>query len=153
MFKPVLMERITVVAGICYRQDNFILLGQRQECEGSYAGYWEFPGGKIEEGESDRDALRREFSEELGCDVIQCEKFYFMEWVYPERTVELRFYLVRLSCEETSKLELNAHSQLSWVNLDEALSLPVLPANTKILKELLKQKERLLSFVENEGAH
>ena len=63
---------INVAVGILMRDNGDVLLGQRPEGK-PYAGYWEFPGGKVEEDESIADALRREFVEELGITVVSAE--------------------------------------------------------------------------------
>jgi 8-oxo-dGTP diphosphatase len=85
---------LTLVAvGILQRADGTVLFAQRPSGK-DYAGYWEFPGGKIEPGESDHDALVRELQEELGVRVTQATAWLTQRHVYPHAFVELRFFRV-----------------------------------------------------------
>jgi mutator protein MutT len=84
---------IRVVAALMFR-DQQLLVCQRR-ADGAFPLKWEFPGGKVEKGESDVDALRRELSEELGVDARQITFFCHYEHCYPNGpTVSLRFYVV-----------------------------------------------------------
>lgn len=130
-------NRYSVVAGIFYKEGR-VLMGRRHDCEGRFAGYWEFPGGKIEDGESDEEALRREFQEELSCAVHRSEHFQTLEWEYPDRVIELRFYFVDLPDQDWSSTSWPAHSELKWYAVSEAMNECVLPANKKILEDLAK---------------
>lgn len=144
------MEMISVVAGICYREGE-ILLGRRHESEGRFAGYWEFPGGKVEDGESLEQALQREFEEELGCAVSRLQFFEKMNWDYPDRKVQLQFFLVRLDCEDPQLLKLNAHSELAWHSVDVALNLNLLPANFQIVEKIIRDRESVENFSSNQN--
>ena len=85
---------LTLVAvGILRRPDGSVLLAQRPPGK-PYAGYWEFPGGKIEPGESSFDALRRELHEELAIDITAAEPLITQRHDYPHAWVELRFFVV-----------------------------------------------------------
>ena len=81
-----------------------VLLGQRPEGK-PYAGYWEFPGGKVEAGESIFDALKREFVEELGLQSSSAEPWCGVEHVYPHAHVRLHFYISREWRGEPQSLE------------------------------------------------
>ncbi len=129
------VARYSVVAGI-FRKDGKILMGRRHDREGRFAGFWEFPGGKIEDGESDEVALCREFQEELECNVISSTHFKTVSWEYPDRIIELKFFLVELDHVDVSRTDLSAHSELKWVSVDEALASMVLPANRQIIEAL-----------------
>ncbi|PSB92424.1 NUDIX domain-containing protein [Candidatus Pandoraea novymonadis] len=86
---------IEVAVGIMIDQpDDVVLLGQRPAGK-SYAGYWEFPGGKIEVGETVEAALERELHEELGVTVKRCERWKVLEHCYPHAHVRLYFCKVR----------------------------------------------------------
>jgi 8-oxo-dGTP diphosphatase len=139
------MRRYSVAVGISFHSGR-VLLGRRIRSESQYAGYWEFPGGKIELGESSVDALKREFREELGTEVLRHQDFVQMDWVYPDRIVDLHFFLVKLSEVKTELLERNAHSEIRWVPLDEALLLNLLPANIEIVQRLQAQSNEVLAF-------
>ena len=85
---------LTLVAvGILQRADGQVLFAQRPAGK-PYAGYWEFPGGKIEPGESARAALVRELEEELGVRVTAATAWLTQRHVYPHAHVELQFFLV-----------------------------------------------------------
>ena len=85
---------IDVAVGILMRPNGDVLMGQRPEGK-PYAGYWEFPGGKVETGESVIDALKREFAEEIGVRVLSAEPWCGVEHVYPHAHVRLHFYISR----------------------------------------------------------
>lgn len=84
-------RRITEVAvGVMLRGDGSFLLAQRPAGK-PYEGYWEFPGGKLESGESVADALARELHEELGVTIADCEHWRVLEHDYPHAYVRLFF--------------------------------------------------------------
>ena len=87
------MSKIVEVAGGVLLRANGqeFLLAQRPEGK-VYAGYWEFPGGKVETGESVRDALIRELQEELGITVTACSPWLSREFTYPHARVRLNFW-------------------------------------------------------------
>jgi len=124
-------KRVEVAAGIIFREDGSFLLGRRQ---GSfYAGYWEFPGGKVEEGEDAADALARELDEELGIRVGRLNPWLVRRHDYEHANVCLRFFEVTdwdgLVCGRV-------HDALSWQRAGELTVGPMLPANGPILKAL-----------------
>ena len=119
-------------------KDGAVLMGRRMPTEDRFAGFWEFPGGKIEAGESDEEALRREIQEEIGCDLVTAEHFRSIEWEYPDRVIDLRFYLVTLSCDNPTQMLLEAHEELRWYKLDDVSKLSIMPANEQIISELTK---------------
>lgn len=129
------MTRIVVDAAVAVlvRPDGQVLLGQRPEGK-PWAGWWEFPGGKIEEGESALHALQRELDEELGTQATEVYPWLMRSFDYPEKTVRLHFFMVRGWAEEPHGRE---GQQLSWQN-PVALSVgPMLPANEPILAALM----------------
>lgn len=75
------MKRINVAAAVILDGDRILAV---ERGYGNYMGYWEFPGGKIEEGETGREALHRELREELDCEVQIVEELQTVEWDYPE---------------------------------------------------------------------
>ncbi|VVE37605.1 8-oxo-dGTP diphosphatase [Pandoraea nosoerga] len=79
-----------VAVGVMVRPDGAVLLGQRPAGK-PYAGYWEFPGGKLEAGESVAAALARELHEELGVTVQRCAPWRVLEHDYPHAYVRLHF--------------------------------------------------------------
>ncbi len=109
------------------------LLAQRPEGK-VYAGYWEFPGGKVEAGETLRQALVREIQEELGVTVDRAWPWLSCAFTYPHATVRLKFFRVASWHGEVEPIE---HSGFAWVKIgDTAPVTPVLPANGPILRAL-----------------
>jgi len=99
-----------------------------------YAGYWEFPGGKVEPGENLRQALVRELQEELGITIDRAWPWLSCRFTYPHATVRLKFFRVASWLGEISPIE---HDGFVWVKIgSEAPVSPVLPANGPILRAL-----------------
>ena len=119
---------IDVAVGILMRRNGDVLLGQRPEGK-PYAGYWEFPGGKVEQGESILDALKREFVEELGVQVRSAEAWCGVEHVYPHAHVRLHFYISSDWQGEPQSLEGQAFAWQGSVDLT-----PLLPATIPLLE-------------------
>ncbi|MDR2093774.1 MAG: Nudix family hydrolase [Azoarcus sp.] len=122
---------VEVAAGVIVREDGRFLLGRRA-ADTFYPGYWEFPGGKVEAGESPAGALCRELHEELG---IGVERFY--PWIvrtheYEHASVMLHFFEVT---RWRGEIRDHVHDDLAWVSADEACT-PMLPANGPVLKAL-----------------
>ena len=130
--------------GVIQRDDGLVLLGQRPAGK-PWAGYWEFPGGKIEDGESPAHALVRELQEELGITptlyypwitrTYDYEAKYNVDGLLesPAKTVKLHFFIVVEWDGEPLGLE---QQTLSWQNPEKNTVAPMLPANTPILTGL-----------------
>ena len=127
------------------------LLAQRPEGK-VYAGYWEFPGGKVEPGETVREALVRELQEELGITVTACSPWLTRVFTYPHATVRLNFWRVTAWDGEigiTAPLE---HSAVDWQKCGKSASVaPILPANDPILKALALPTTMAITMAESEG--
>lgn len=123
---------IVVAAAILIRPDGSFLLAQRPEGK-AYAGYWEFPGGKLEAGESPYQAVCRELQEELGIVVKQATPWLTQVFTYSHATVKLYFFRVFSWSGEPEGLE---NQQLEWQRPAQLSVTPVLPANTSILRAL-----------------
>ncbi len=147
------MSKIVEVAGgVMLRADGQeFLLAQRPEGK-VYAGYWEFPGGKVEAGESVRDALIRELQEELGITVTACSPWLTREFTYPHARVRLNFWRATAwegEIDITAPLE---HAAISWEKCGNAASVePMLPANAPILKALALPTTMAITMAEEEG--
>ena len=105
---------IEVVAGVIYK-DNKFLIAQRN-LKKAQGGLWEFPGGKVEKGESYENALTREIKEEFNADIEVKE--YIGENIhhYPEKDIKLLFYKARLLSE---KIELLEHEDYQWMTKED----------------------------------
>lgn len=114
------------------RRDGKVLVAQRPIGK-PYSGYWEFPGGKIEENESGADALKRELHEELGIDVIRSEHWFEHIHPYPDKTVYLEMYLVTEFMGEPHGKE---NQELRWVTLAEIVELRLLEGNWPIIEKI-----------------
>ncbi len=114
------------------RADGAVLLAQRPVGK-AYAGYWEFPGGKLEVGESPHDALIRELREELGIEVLRASPWLIQEFVYPHAHVELHFFRV---FEWEGELVGHDGQAFAWQTPGRYTVAPLLPANTRILAAL-----------------
>ena len=123
---------VDVSAGVLIRADGRFLLGQR--AEGSfYPGYWEFPGGKVEPGETPAEALIRELHEELGIRVTALAPWLVRVHHYDHALVRLHFFEVS---EWQGAVDDKVHSALSWEQIGAMSVGPMLPANGPILKAL-----------------
>lgn len=123
---------VHVAAAVITRPDGSVLLGQRAP-DTFYPGYWEFPGGKVEPGETPRDALIRELDEELGMRVDTAYPWITREHVYEHAHVSLHFFEVTAWRGEIHD---RVHSALSWQQAGAMDVGPMLPANGPILKAL-----------------
>ena len=123
---------VEVAAAVLQREDNSFLLAQRPP-DKIWAGYWEFPGGKIESGETPYHALVRELREELGITVETAYPWLTRVYTYPHATVRLNFFRVTAWSGE---LHPHEGQQFSWQYVPDVTVAPVLPANDPILRAL-----------------
>ncbi len=123
---------VEVAAAVILRPDGAFLLGRRPP-GGFYAGYWEFPGGKVESGETPHDALVRELHEELGVRVEQAYPWIVREFVYEHAHVRLHFFRVLRWQGELRDLQ---HDLLFWQRPGGFDVEPMLPANAPVLAAL-----------------
>ncbi len=118
---------INVAVGILLQADGAALFAQRPQGK-PYAGYWEFPGGKVEAGEEIFSALQREFVEELGIQIVSGEPWVCVEHQYPHAHVRLHFYLCYAWQGEAKGLEGQA---FAWYGRDYPQ--PLLPATIPLM--------------------
>ena len=123
---------LRVAAAVLRRADGEVLLAQRLPGT-PYAGYWEFPGGKAEAGESMRAALDRELHEELGIEVTRAAPWLVRRYAYPHAHVELHFFRVLGWRGDPHGRDGQA---LAWQTPGAFAVEPLLPANTPILRAL-----------------
>jgi 8-oxo-dGTP diphosphatase len=116
-----------VVAGIVAKEGK-ILIAKRAEGQ-KMEGKWEFPGGKIEEGETPEEALIREFKEELNVD-IEVEGF-FCESIYKYEFGAIRLLAYKCKCDDKD-FKLSVHSEISWAEPEDILKYDLAPADIPI---------------------
>ncbi len=121
------MKTIEVVAAII-RKDNKIFATQRGY--GEFKDWWEFPGGKMEAGETPEQALVREIHEELDTDISIDKFLYTVEWDYPKFHLTMHCYICSLL---TESLHLNEHEAARWLTKEDIHSVNWLPADEILL--------------------
>ena len=140
------MKRIEVVAAVI-RRGNRIFATQRGY--GDFKDWWEFPGGKMEEGESPEEALVREIREELSAEIRIDRFLHTVEWDYPAFHLTLHCFLCSLQSEA---LHLNEHEASRWLSYPDLHDVRWLPADEGLLPllsaELLGVDARLATFIE-----
>ena len=124
-------ERIVVVAAVIERDGRFLIA---RRLKGTHlAGYWEFPGGKVHDGETQEDALQREISEELNTGISKVRKIFHTVHSYPARVVELHFYRGELTREPKPLLG----QDIRWIAREEFAALEFPPADAELIKGLI----------------
>lgn len=129
---------VEVAVAILQKENGEFLMASRPNGKG-WAGWWEFPGGKIEQGEAPEHALARELQEELGVTPIKIKAWMQRQYDYPAthdaeaRTVLLHFYFVLDWLGELTPLE---GQSLAWQSAGNLTVSPVLPANEPIMQAL-----------------
>jgi 8-oxo-dGTP diphosphatase len=129
---------VEVAVGVLKNNIGSVLLAQRPEGK-PYAGYWEFPGGKLEIGETVFDALYRELLEEIDVQILNADKFMVIEHDYPHAYVRLHVCLVTQWQGEPKGLENQSLAWLDSVNLENISQInlqPILAATIPILEKL-----------------
>ena len=124
------MKRIEVVAAII-RKERKIFATQRGY--GEWKDWWEFPGGKMEPGETPEEALKREIREELSTEIRVDELLCTVEYDYPKFHLTLHCYLCSLV---TEALHLNEHEAARWLANDELDSVKWLPADREVIEKI-----------------
>ena len=127
------MKEIFVAAGILINHDKSILLAQRP-AEKSFPLQWEFPGGKIDEGENSESALRRELFEELNIEVDKMKLFDSVIHEYELFRANIEFFLVN---EWTGNLLNKEGQNLHWKKLNDLRGLKILDADVPVISKLI----------------
>ena len=123
---------IEASVGIIFNESFQLLMAERPQSK-TWSGWWEFPGGKIEKGETPLEALKRELKEEIGISVIDAEKWIVRKYAYEDYEVILHFYKVT---QWSGNIEAKEEQKISWVLPDNNIVSPILPANDLIFKAI-----------------
>ncbi len=128
-------SRVEVAVGILIRADGAMLLSTRPQGK-DYAGYWEFPGGKVEAGETVEGALKRELREELGITVERSVPWKVTEHDYPHALVRLHWLKIH---QWSGELEMREGQCMRWQQLPLDVS-PVLPGAYPVLRWIAEER-------------
>ena len=121
------MKQIEVVAAIIRKGDRIFAT---QRGYGEWQDWWEFPGGKMEAGESAEEALKREIREELSTEISLDKLLCTVEYDYPKFHLTMHCYLCSL---QTEALHLNEHEAARWLTKEELGSVKWLPADWEVI--------------------
>ena len=133
MHTKVKSPNIIRVTAAILEKDGKILIAKRETGDDLFAGLWEFPGGKIEEGETPEQCMARELKEELEIEVEVGELITSNKHKYPHGMFELLAYRVK---HISGKIILNDHDEIKWVTIDEMTNFEFPPADTPIINYL-----------------
>lgn len=125
------MTHIEVVAAVIYDGEGRVFATQRGY--GEWKGWWEFPGGKIEMGETREEALGREIWEELETRIVIGRQLQTVEWDYPAFHLTMHCFLCRIN---SGMLTLKEHEAARWLGKDELDSVRWLPADVQVINTL-----------------
>lgn len=134
------LKQVQVVAAIICKDDKIFVT---QRGYGDYQGMWEFPGGKVELGESSEAALVREIKEELNVSIRVGEWIGTVEYDYPTFHMIMRTYLCAVVSGEIELLE---HEAAKWVTLSELSVIDWLPADKKLIADIACKLERIIKL-------
>ena len=135
MVKSPKIIRVTVAI---IESENKILIAQRKANDNLFGGLWEFPGGKIEDGETPEECMARELKEELEIEVEVGTLITSNKHRYPNGIFELLAYKVE---HISGNFVLNDHDEVKWITIDEISKFDFPPANTPIINYLKNSYE------------
>ena len=126
------MKIIEVCAALIFDGDKVLLTSRPEHQE--HSGYWEFPGGKIEAGETPAQCIKRELKEELDIEVLVYDTVYMLEHEYPDKHVSLRF--MRCIIKDGQKPQAQEKQEYAWVKRNKLNDYRLLPADKPVVKFL-----------------
>ena len=127
------MKTVEVVAAVIKKDDKIFITRRGY---GEFIDMWEFPGGKIEEGESREGALHREIREELEVDICNLEFLTTIDYDYSNFHLTMHCF----ACEIASgKIHLNVHNDAKWINMSELRDQRWVPADVLVVDEIIKK--------------
>ena len=134
------MKHYEVTAAVIWHQGKILVTSRPSGSP--YAGLWEFPGGKREEGETLEACLLREIKEELGIKIAIKRYFMQVDHTYPEFSITLHVFLCTYQDGQIKPLP---GVDYRWVSLDELHTLSFLPADEKIIEKLREEAKKIFS--------
>lgn len=128
------MKVVEVAAGLVYREGRYLIAKRKTDVH--LAGFWEFPGGKREPGETFEECLGRELFEELNIRIGTPVPFQVVRYQYPEKTVELHFFRCGIESGQATAVDC---AEIRWVWPHELEDFEFPPADRPILEALRRQ--------------
>ena len=124
------MKTIELVAAIIIKNGQVFAT---QRGYGEWKGWWEFPGGKMEAGESPQEALKREIREELDAEITVGQLIETVEWDYPKFHLTMHCFVCTLLSED---MHLNEHDAAAWLTKETLNSVKWLPADEGLIQKI-----------------
>ncbi len=128
------MKVVEVAAGLVYREGRYLIA--RRKADVHMAGFWEFPGGKREPGETFEECLERELFEELNIRIGAPVPFQIVRHQYPEKTVELHFFRCGIESGQAAAVDC---AEIRWVWPHELADFDFPPADRPVIEALRRQ--------------
>lgn len=133
-FKSQLSCSPVIVCAAVIRKEGRILLCTRPEGK-HLAGMWEFPGGKLHDGETEFQCIRREIREELSVEVAVLDRIFRIIYNYPEKSIDIRFFRAFIFDEKSEIIPCEGQ-KVFWAAINEIHRMPVVPADSSFLNFL-----------------
>ncbi|WP_406731906.1 8-oxo-dGTP diphosphatase MutT [Vibrio scophthalmi] len=130
------MKRIHIVAAVIFNQDKSQIFITKRPDDKHKGGFWEFPGGKVELGETTEQAMIRELDEEIGIQVTEQSLFEHLEYDYPDKSLKFDFILVTNFAGDPYGRE---GQQGEWVKIKQLENYAFPEANVPILQRVIKE--------------
>ncbi len=128
------MKVVEVAVGLVYREGRYLIA--RRKADVHLAGFWEFPGGKREPGETFEECLERELFEELNIRIGAPVPFQIVRHQYPEKTVELHFFRCGIESGQAAAVDC---AEIRWVWPHELADFDFPPADRPVIEALRRQ--------------
>lgn len=128
---------LRVVAAIIFNTENQFLIARKKEGK-PLAGFWEFPGGKVDLGEDDLSALIREIREELNVELKDIQFSFEFMYRYPDKEIEFAFFRAQIN---SGNIQLTDHDDVMWINMEEIEKYKIAPADREALKQISKTEK------------
>lgn len=130
------MKKLIVTAGIAI-ENNHVLIAKRKNGK-SLSGFWEFPGGKLEDNESPKQCIERELKEELNVDAIASNDIFCrVSHRYEDFEIDLIAFEVKLSSHPKNSID---HDDLIWVKIDDLMNYKLTPADIPLAQKIMRSR-------------